>query len=91
MTAGDSFITVCLTDEDVDKLTSHGNTELLLTKQPEAIVPPHLRARQTIVAKRLEPDQYSAEILDQLSPNGLKTFITQLMFLMVRGSDTHGC
>lgn len=53
---GDVFIVVCLNDNDVDYLTSNNVVDLLAQKQFEVNIPPHLKAKKTVVLKRLDRD-----------------------------------
>lgn len=56
ITTNDSFIAVCLNDDDVNKLISATGLETLKKHKFEVIVPPHLRAKKTIVLKGLDKE-----------------------------------
>ena len=63
----DTFTVVCLSEEEVDLLIATNTIEKLRSKQYEVIVPPHLKARKTVVIKRLDRDvtMMSEEALKQ--------------------------
>ena len=52
----DTFIVICLNEENVDKLICHNSTEVLKSKNFEVNIPPHLRAKKTVVIKGLDTE-----------------------------------
>ena len=53
---GDTYVVVCLSEEEVDKLIAYSTIEKLKNKQFEVIVPPHLKARKTVIIKQVDRD-----------------------------------
>lgn len=53
---GDTFVVVCLTEEDVDKLIATSAVTTLHNNQFDVIIPPFLKAKKTVIAKRLDRD-----------------------------------
>ena len=51
---GDTFIVVCLSEEHVDKLTATTTINKLKEKSFDVFVPPHLKARKTIIIKGMD-------------------------------------
>lgn len=67
--ANDAFIAACLDDDDVDKCISIQVRDKLKDRKFEVIIPPPLRARKSIVIRRLEPEVTSNDeqtILDEI-------------------------
>ena len=63
----DTFVVVCLSEEQVDKLIAETTVNKLKEKAFEVIVPPHLKARKTVFIRRLDKDLTAlpTEILKQ--------------------------
>lgn len=53
---GDTFTVVCLAENDVDLLIATPNVTALRQQQYEVIIPPHLKAKKTVIVKRLDRD-----------------------------------
>lgn len=64
---GEVFIVVCLTDNDVDKLNSGTVTDCLKGKQFEVIIPPFMKAKKTVVLKRVDRDITGLSIEDLIA------------------------
>lgn len=54
--ANEAFIAVCLEENDVDAMISVKVKDILEVNKFEVIIPPPLRARKSIVIRRLEPE-----------------------------------
>ena len=53
---GDTLVVVCLNEDEVDKLIATPTTTELRSKQFEVLIPPHLKAKKTVIIKRLDRD-----------------------------------
>ena len=53
---GDTHVVVCLGEDDVNKMIANETINKLRQKQFEIIVPPHLKAKKTIMVKRIDRD-----------------------------------
>ena len=53
---GDTFIVVCLSEDEVDKLIATPTSTELKSKKFEVVIPPHLKAKKTVIVKRLDRD-----------------------------------
>lgn len=52
----DSFVVICATENDVDKLISCQTVTTLKRHDYEVSIPPHLRAKKSVVLKGLDED-----------------------------------
>lgn len=61
--AGDSFVVVCLSDDDVNKLIKSANFEKFREKQFKPVIPPHLRALRSLFLRDVDPEimEYTEE------------------------------
>ena len=51
---GDTYVVVCLNEDEVDKLMTPATTSALLNKQFQVIIPPHLKAKKTVIVKHID-------------------------------------
>ena len=53
---GDTLVVVCLSEDEVDRLIASATTTALLNKQFQVIIPPHLKAKKTVIVRRIDKD-----------------------------------